>query len=52
VTDEDDAPVQDAQVTGEVNGPIYSGVTLVKAEQLLTNKAGGFVIMYIGHKAM
>lgn len=43
-------PLQGAQVTLEVNGPVYAGVTPAKTEQLLTNSTVGFVIMHISHK--
>ena len=47
VTAEDGAPVQDADVTLEVNGPVYEAVTPVKTVMRLTNSIGGFVFMYI-----
>ena len=47
VTAEDGAPVQDAEVTLEVNGPVYEAVTPVKTVMRLTNSIGGFVVMYI-----
>ena len=51
VTTEDGAPVQDAEVTLQVYGPVYSGVSPVRTEQLKTNSTGGFVIMNISHQA-
>lgn len=50
ITDEDGTPIQNAEVTLEVNGPVYRGVTPVKTEQIVTNTTGGFVIMHISHK--
>ena len=50
VTAEDDAPVQDAEVTLEVNGPVFEAVTPVKTVKQLTNITGGFVFMYISHE--
>ena len=47
VTAEDNEPVQDAEVTLEVNGQVYEAVTLVKTVKRLTNSTGGFVFMYI-----
>jgi hypothetical protein len=50
VTAEDNAPVQDAEVTLEVNGPVYEAITPVKTVKQLTNITGGFVFMYISHE--
>jgi hypothetical protein len=50
VAAEDNAPVQDAEVTLEVNGPVYEAITPVKTVKQLTNIAGGFVFMYISHE--
>jgi carboxypeptidase family protein len=50
VTTEGGAPIQGAEVTLEVNGPVYEGVTLVKAAKRLTNSTGGFVFTYLSHK--
>src|SRR5882762_3882592 len=47
VTSEDGEPVQDADVTLDVNGPVYEGVTPVKSVKRLTNSTGGFVFGYI-----
>jgi hypothetical protein len=47
VTDEHTEPVQDAEVTLEVNGQVYEAVTPVKTVKRLTNSTGGFVFMYI-----
>jgi hypothetical protein len=47
VTAEDGAPVQDAEVTLGVSGPVYEAVTPVKTVMRLTNSIGGFVFMYI-----
>jgi hypothetical protein len=49
VTSEDGTPLQDAEVTLDVSGPIYEGVALVKTERRLTNGTGGFVFMYTSH---
>ena len=50
VTAEDNAPVQDAEVTLEVNGPVYEAITPVKTVKQRTNITGGFVFMYISHE--
>jgi hypothetical protein len=50
VSAEDGAPLQDAGVTLEVNGPVYEGVELVKTVKRLTNNTGGFVFTYMSHK--
>jgi hypothetical protein len=50
VTAEDNAPVQEAEVTLEVNGPVYAAITPVKTVKQLTNIAGGFVFRYISHE--
>jgi hypothetical protein len=50
VTAEDGAPVQDAELTLDVNGPVYEGVTVVKTVKRLTNSTGGFVFGYISHE--
>ncbi len=50
VTAEDSSPVKDAEVTLEVNGPVYEAVTLVRTVKRSTNGSGGFVFMYISHK--
>ena len=50
VTSEDGSPLQGAEVTLEVNGPVYQAVELVKTAKLSTNNTGGFVFMYTSHK--
>jgi hypothetical protein len=50
VVTEDGAPLQNAQVTLQVTGPVYSGVETVKKEEQLTNDTGGFVFMYTSHE--
>ncbi|HEX9223321.1 MAG TPA: carboxypeptidase-like regulatory domain-containing protein [Candidatus Acidoferrales bacterium] len=50
VKTKDDAPVQDAEVTLEVNGPVYEAVTLVRTVKRPTNSTGGFVFTYLSHK--
>ena len=50
VTAEDDTPIVGAEVTLEVNGPVYEAVTLVRAAKGSTNSAGGFVFMYLSHE--
>ena len=44
------APLQDAEVILEVNGPVYDAVAPVKTARRLTNSYGGFVFVYISHK--
>src|SRR5712692_2857682 len=50
VTAEDDTPIVGAEVTLEVNGPVYEAVTLVRTAKGSTNIAGGFVFMYLSHE--
>jgi hypothetical protein len=50
VTTEDEAPLQGADVTLDVNGPVYEGIDLVRTKHLLTNSTGGFVFEYISHR--
>jgi hypothetical protein len=47
VTQEDGTPVEGAEVTLEVVGPVYEGVDLVKTRKASTTAAGGFVFSYI-----
>src|ERR1700751_5107453 len=47
---EDETPVQDAEVTLDVNGPVYDGVTLVKTVHSKTGNSGSFVFAYLSHK--
>jgi len=50
VTTEDGAPLQDAELTLEVDWPVYEGTTAVKTVKRVTNSTGGFVVMYTSHK--
>jgi Carboxypeptidase regulatory-like domain len=50
VTAEDGTPIKDADVTLEVNGPVYEAVTLVRTAKRSTDGTGGFVFVYISHK--
>jgi hypothetical protein len=50
VTTEDGAPLEDAEITLEVNGPVYKGVESIRTVKLTTDNTGGFVFMYISHK--
>jgi hypothetical protein len=47
---EDDTPVQEVEVTLEVNGPVYDGVTLVKTVHSKTANSGNFVFAYLSHR--
>lgn len=47
--EEGGAPLQDAEVTLEVSGPVYAAVEPVKTESRLTDSTGGFVFTYISH---
>lgn len=47
--EEGGAPLQDAEVTLEVSGPVYAAVEPVKTERRLTDSTGGFVFTYISH---
>jgi hypothetical protein len=50
VTSEDGAPLEGAEVTIEMDGPVYKAVELVKIAKLSTNNTGGFVFMYTSHE--
>jgi hypothetical protein len=50
VTNEDETPIRDADVTLELNGPVYSGISPVTTERLQTNNTGGFVFMHSSHE--
>ncbi len=50
VTAEGGIPLKDAELTLEVNGPVYEAVTLVRTVKRSTNDTGGFVFVYISHK--
>ena len=50
VNAEDGAPLKNAEVTLEVNGPVYEAVTLVRTVRRTTDDTGGFVFMYISHQ--
>lgn len=50
VTAEDGSPMKDAEITLEVNGPVYQAVTPVKTVKQITDGTGGFVFMYISHE--
>src|SRR5882724_6740238 len=50
VTAEDGTPTKDAEITLEVNGPVYKGVELIKTVKSTTDDTGGFVFTYISHK--
>jgi hypothetical protein len=49
VTTEDAVPIKDAEITLDVNGPVYQGAKLVKTVKCMTDNAGGFVFMYMSH---
>jgi hypothetical protein len=50
VTTEAAVPIQDAEITLDVNGPVYNGMELVKTVKCMTNNAGGFLFTYMSHK--
>jgi Carboxypeptidase regulatory-like domain len=50
VRTQDEAPLQGADVTLEVNGPIYEAIDLVRNRHVLTTENGGFVFAYISHQ--
>lgn len=50
VQTEDNEPLQDAEITLEVSGPVYDAVTPVTTVRRLTDSTGGFVFSYISHK--
>jgi hypothetical protein len=47
--DENGAALVGADVTLNVYGPVYSGISSVQIEHQRTNNAGGFVFMHISH---
>jgi hypothetical protein len=49
VTTEGGAGLEGAEVTLEVNGPVYQAITPVKTARRQTDNAGGFVFMFISH---
>ena len=50
VKTEDGAPLQNAEITLEVNGPVYQAVTPVKTVTVKTDNLGRFFFMYISHQ--
>jgi len=50
VTARDNVPLEAADVTLEVSGPVYEGIDLVRTRHVLTDNSGGFVFAYISHK--
>jgi len=50
VTAEDGTPTKDAEITLEVNGPVYNGVELIKTVKAMSDDTGGFVFTYMSHK--
>jgi hypothetical protein len=50
VTTEGGTPLQDAEITLEVNGPVYEAVKLVRTVKRPTSSTGGFVFTYLSHK--
>lgn len=51
VTGEDGSPLKNAEITLEVNGPVYEAATPLKVVKRFTNDSGGFVFTYISHKS-
>ncbi len=50
VKSEDDAPLQDAEITLEVSGTVYKAITPVRTVTVKTDNLGSFFFMYISHK--
>jgi hypothetical protein len=50
VQTQDEAPLQGANVTLEVNGPVYEAIDLVRKRHVVTTENGGFVFAYISHQ--
>jgi hypothetical protein len=50
VTAEDATPIKNAEITLEVNGPVYKGVELIKNVKSITDDTGGFVFTYMSYK--
>jgi hypothetical protein len=47
VTADDGQPLQGAEVTLELDAPVYEGIAALKSKRLLTNTNGSFVFMYL-----
>ena len=47
VTADDGQPLQGAEVTLELDAPVYEGITALKTKRLLTSANGSFVFMYL-----
>jgi hypothetical protein len=50
VSAEDGSPLGDAEITLEVNGPVYEAVEPVKTVGRLTDSTAGLVFTYISHE--
>ena len=50
VSAEDGSPLGDAEITLEVNGPVYEAVEPVKTVGRLTDSTGRFAFTYISHE--
>lgn len=50
VAAEDGSPIEDAEITLELNGPVYEVALPVKTVGRLTNAAGNFVFAYTTHE--
>lgn len=42
--------MQNAEITLEVNGPVYKVITPVKTAQQFTDNSGGLIFTYISHE--
>jgi hypothetical protein len=50
VTSEDGTPIENADISLDVFGPVYSGVATVRTQHLETDNSGGFVVMHTSHR--
>ena len=50
VRTQDGAPLVGADVTLNLNGPVYEGIDLVRSRQVLTAENGGFAFAYLSHE--
>jgi hypothetical protein len=50
VETQDDVHLQGADVTLEMNGPVYEVIDLVTTRHVVTDENGGFVFAYISHE--
>ena len=47
---QDSTPLVGADVTLDVNGPVYEVIDPVRSRHVVTNESGGFIFAYISHQ--